>query len=78
VSEGERVRLGQQIAAVGDSGDSLWPHLHFHVQEGPNLDHQARTVPVVIGDVLLIRSGRESTPTEADLRRGDEIRRIEN
>jgi murein DD-endopeptidase MepM/ murein hydrolase activator NlpD len=78
VSEGERVRLGQQIAAVGDSGDSLWPHLHFHVQEGPNLDHQARTVPVVIGDVLLIRSGRESTPTVADLRRGDEIRRIEN
>src|SRR5829696_9718248 len=48
VSEGDRVRLGQQIAAVGDSGDSLWPHLHIHVQEGPDLDHQARTIPVVI------------------------------
>src|SRR5918995_3000847 len=55
VSKGERVRLGQQIAAVGDSGDSLWPHLHIHVQEGPDLDHQASTVPVVIGDVLLMR-----------------------
>ena len=35
VSEGERVRLGQQIAAVGDSGDSLVPHLHFQVQDSP-------------------------------------------
>jgi hypothetical protein len=78
VSEGDRVRLGQQIAAVGDSGDSLWPHLHIHVQEGPDLDHQARTIPVVIGDVLLIRNGRESWPAEADLRRGDQIRRIED
>ena len=78
VSEGERVRLGQQIAAVGDSGDSLWPHLHIHVQEGPDLDHQARTIPVVVGDVLLIRNGRESRLAEADLRRGDQIRRIEN
>src|ERR671921_630018 len=77
VSEGERVRLGQQIAAVGDSGDSLWPHLHFHIQDSPVIDQQARTIPVVFGDVLLIRNGRESTPAEADLRRGDHLRRIE-
>jgi hypothetical protein len=78
VSEGERVRLGQQIAAVGDSGNSLWPHLHFHVQDSPDLDQQARTVPIVFRDVLLIRNGRESTPAGADLRRGDHIRRIED
>jgi hypothetical protein len=78
VSEGERVRLGQRIAAVGDTGRSLWPHLHIHVQEGPELDQQARTIPVVIGDVLLMRNGRESRPAEADLRRGDQIRRIED
>ena len=76
VSEGERVRLGQRIAAVGDSGNSLWPHLHFHVQDSPDLDHRARTVPMVLRDVILIRNGRGSTPAEADLRRGDHIRRI--
>jgi murein DD-endopeptidase MepM/ murein hydrolase activator NlpD len=78
VNKGERVRAGQRIAAVGDSGRSLWPHLHIHVQKGPELDQQARTVPVVFRDVVLIRDGRESTPATADLRRGDHIRRIEH
>jgi Peptidase family M23 len=78
VSKGERVRLGQQIAAVGDSGDSLWPHLHFHIQDGPVIDQQASTIPIVVRDVLLIRNRRESTPAGADLRRGDHIRRIED
>jgi hypothetical protein len=76
VSEGERVRLGQQIAAVGDSGDSLVPHLHFHVQDSPAFGEQVRTVPMVFRNVVLIRGGRESTPAGADLRRGDHIRRI--
>ena len=78
VSEGERVRVGQRIAAVGDTGRSLWPHLHIHVQEGPELDQQARTIPLVLSDVFLMRNGRESRPAEADLRRGDHIRPIED
>jgi hypothetical protein len=78
VGEGERVRVGQQIAAVGDSGNSLAPHLHFHVQDSPDFGKQARTVPIVFRDAVLIRGGRESTPAEADLRRGDHIRRIED
>src|SRR5918999_1239703 len=78
VSEGERVRVGQQIAAVGDSGNSLAPHLHFQVQDGPDFGEQARTVPIVFRDAVLIRGGRESTPAEADLRRGEHIRRIED
>ena len=76
VSVGERVRLGQEMAAVGDSGNSLWPHLHFHVQASSTLDEQARTVPVVFRDVVLLRNGGESTPAEADLRRGDRSRRV--
>ena len=76
VSEGERVGVGQQIAAVGDSGDSLVPHLHFHVQDSPDFSEQVLTVPVVFHDAVLIRDGTESTPAEADLRRGDHVRRI--
>jgi hypothetical protein len=76
VGEGERVRAGQPIAAVGDSGNSLAPHLHFQVQEGPGFGEQARTVPVVFRDAVLTRGGDESTPAQADLRRGDRIRPI--
>jgi murein DD-endopeptidase MepM/ murein hydrolase activator NlpD len=78
VSKGERVRQGQQLATVGDSGNSLWPHLHFHVQDSPDLDQQARTVPIVFRDVILIRNGNELTPVAADLRRGDHIRPIQH
>jgi len=77
VSKGERVRRGQPIAAVGDSGNSLAPHLHFQVQDRPDFDQRARTIPIVFRDVVLIRGGKESTPADADLRRGDHIRRIE-
>src|SRR5918997_464188 len=62
VDKGERVRAGQQIAAVGDSGDSLAPHLHFHVQTSPDFGEQARTVPVVFRDAVLIRGGGGATP----------------
>ena len=78
VDEGKRVRAGQRIAAVGDSGNSLAPHLHFHIQTSPDFGEQARTVPVVFRDAVLIRGGRESTPAQADLRRGDHLRPIED
>jgi murein DD-endopeptidase MepM/ murein hydrolase activator NlpD len=76
VGLGERVRRGQHIAAIGDSGNSLAPHLHFQVQDRPDSGEQLRSVPVVFRDVVLTRGGRESTPASADLRRGDHVRRI--
>ncbi len=77
VGEGARVRRGQPIAAVGDSGNSLAPHLHFQVQDRPVFpDQQARTIPMVFRNTVLIRGGTASTPAAADLRRGDRIRRV--
>ena len=35
VKAGDRVELGQRIAELGNSGNSLGPHLHFHVSDSP-------------------------------------------
>lgn len=36
VHRGEKVHLGQVIGLVGDTGNSLVPHLHFQVTDGPS------------------------------------------
>jgi hypothetical protein len=35
VEEGEQVERGEVLGLVGNSGNSLAPHLHFHVMSGP-------------------------------------------
>ncbi|MEU9353435.1 M23 family metallopeptidase [Streptomyces griseoloalbus] len=44
VREGDRVRAGQVLARVGNSGNSTEPHLHFQLMDGPDPD-TARGVP---------------------------------
>jgi hypothetical protein len=37
VREGDRVRRGQALARLGNSGNSLSPHLHFHLMTGESV-----------------------------------------
>lgn len=36
VEEGDRVRVGQRLGRVGNTGSSTAPHLHFHMTDGPS------------------------------------------
>lgn len=36
VKVGDKVRAGDVIGLLGNSGTSLAPHLHFHIMNGPN------------------------------------------
>ncbi len=48
VKAGQRVRRGETIAAIGAAGSSLFPHLHFEMQTGP--DTNAEGLPSVFED----------------------------
>jgi len=37
VEVGDKVRAGQTVGLLGNSGVSLAPHLHFHIVNGPNI-----------------------------------------
>ena len=47
VQEGDRVERGDVLALVGSSGNSLAPHLHFHVMDGP-LSLASNGLPYVV------------------------------
>ncbi len=41
VKVGDKVKRGQSIAKIGASGSAFFPHLHFQLQNGPDMDAEA-------------------------------------
>ncbi len=41
VREGQSVRAGERLGAVGNSGNSTMPHLHFHLMDGADAERAA-------------------------------------
>lgn len=88
VQVGDRVRTGQPIARVGNSGNTSEPHIHLQVQSVPyglgdvetidvdTVVNGLHTYPVVFTDATLTRDGVESESDAADPRRGDLVRPI--
>lgn len=77
VDVGDRVRLGQPLAQVGNSGNTSEPHLHIQVQNVSTFevaDPGIRTYPILFRDTVLIRDGEAHAPADVDARRNDSIR----
>lgn len=75
VAVGERVRVGEVIAALGFSGESTGPHLHFHVADA-NSPLAAEGMPFAIGRFTRLgryddisRLGKPWRPGDDDTRR---------
>ena len=65
VGEGDRVRAGDPLALVGNSGNTTMPHLHLQVQTHPGLwDEGNRSVPFAFGPDgrVLARNDRVGAP----------------
>lgn len=67
VTAGQRVRQGEVIAAIGASGSSKFPHLHFELQTGPTVSSEGlpsvfeRYDRILGGRRVRVRSGRVSS-----------------
>jgi murein DD-endopeptidase MepM/ murein hydrolase activator NlpD len=62
VKEGERVKRGDVLGLVGNSGNSLAPHLHFHVMDG-SLFLASNGLPYEVDSFTV--TGRNTAGTEA-------------
>ena len=76
VSVGDRVRRGDVIALIGNSGNSDEPHLHIQAQNSSTFDVlmppvNLTTYPLLFDDMVVRRNGAVQHPNLADLRRGD-------
>lgn len=60
VRAGERVRTGQQLGAVGNSGASSEPHLHIHAQQPGTVDapYSGKPLPMLLQGRWLVRNDR--------------------
>lgn len=83
VKVGDRVRAGQEIAQVGNSGNSTGPHLHIEVLDGVpdltklgTLDFAQSGVPFGFRQVALAREGETIRETEVVPRRMDIVRAV--
>lgn len=77
VREGQPIRRGQQLAHVGNSGNTSEPHLHLQLQSGPDLVTadgifypDLFTYPVAFAGAERNRAGT-ITPSARDLRTND-------
>ncbi|MYU01031.1 MULTISPECIES: M23 family metallopeptidase [unclassified Streptomyces] len=65
VKPGDRVRAGQEIGRVGNSGNTTEPHLHLHLMDGPDPD-AARGVPFTWRGVGVPANGETFTVDAVD------------
>lgn len=71
VKTGETVHQGQRIAAIGASGSSLMPHLHFQLQTAANAD--AEGLPSYFDHFLRLVGSRSLAISHGQIDSGDII-----
>lgn len=72
VKAGERVRRGQQIGQVGNSGDARTPHLHFQITNNPHI-LASEGLPHLFDQYRTKEGGGEWEPRKREYPMGDAV-----
>lgn len=64
VKVGDVVKAGQSVAAIGNSGSSMFPHLHYQLMDGPTF--AAEGVPSAFKGLTRLRGARRSPVSAID------------
>ena len=75
VRVGDRVRAEQFLGRVGFSGDSLFPHLHYNVTDGPNYPSQG--VPSYFKEFVRVLGERRIPDSIGQIDTGDIVEHVE-
>jgi hypothetical protein len=70
VNVGEKVKRGQIVGQVGNSGNSTGPHLHYQLQDGPDM-LAAEGLPVRFQGFRLLVDGKWRNETDRGLGHGE-------
>lgn len=73
VQPGQIIKAGEQLGQIGNSGNSLVPHLHFQLSDGPNL-FTAKSIPFRVRQFDRWTGQAWSSTREKAIAAGDIIR----
>jgi murein DD-endopeptidase MepM/ murein hydrolase activator NlpD len=71
VKPGDVVTAGQAVAAVGNSGTSMFPHLHYQLMDGPTFASEG--VPSAFKDLTRVRGDARAPLPSGAIDSGDVV-----
>jgi hypothetical protein len=70
VKKGDRVQQGEEIGAIGFSGDTFVPHLHYQIMDGPD-ERSSRGLPSYFSNFKRILGARVVAVSRGQIDSGD-------
>ena len=71
VQAGDKVKAGQTVAAIGNSGTSMFPHLHYQLMDGPTFASEG--APSAFSGLVRVRGSKRTPLPSGAIDSGDVV-----